>query len=136
MIVLYQSQKYIGSSYNSAAQPEKIMMDFFISSAHAQEVASTQSGALFNLLFIGGMFVLFYLILWRPQSKRAKEHRELVGNLGKGDEVLTAGGILGKVTKVSGEYITVEVANGVELSLQKASVSAALPKGTIKSIDN
>jgi preprotein translocase subunit YajC len=81
------------------------------------------------------MFVLFYLILWRPQSKRAKEHRELVSNLSKGDEVLTAGGILGKVTKVSAEYITVEVANGVELNLQKASVSAALPKGTIKSID-
>lgn len=111
------------------------MMDFFISSAHAQAAAPQGGGAMFNLLFIGGMFVLFYLILWRPQAKRAKEHRELVSNLSKGDEVLTAGGILGKVTKVSAEYITVEVANGVELNLQKASVSAALPKGTIKSID-
>jgi preprotein translocase subunit YajC len=112
------------------------MMDFFISSAHAQQAASPQGGALFNLLFIGGMFVLFYLILWRPQAKRAKEHRELVSNLSKGDEVLTSGGILGKVTKVTPEYVTVEVANGVELNLQKASVAAALPKGTIKSIDN
>lgn len=111
------------------------MMDFFISSAHAQQAAPQGSG-LFNLLFIGGMFVLFYLILWRPQSKRAKEHRELVGNLNKGDEVLTSGGILGKVTRVTPEYVTVEVADGVELNLQKASVAAALPKGTIKSIEN
>ena len=89
---------------------------------------------MFNLLFIGGMFVLFYLILWRPQAKRAKEHRELVGNLGKGDEVLTSGGILGKVTKVTDDYIAVEVADGVELNLQKSAVAAALPKGAIKSI--
>tara|TARA_R110002072_G_scaffold170552_2_gene324094 strand:+ start:1256 stop:1585 length:330 start_codon:yes stop_codon:yes gene_type:complete len=109
-------------------------MDFFISTAHAQAAASPQGGAMFNLLFIGGMFLLFYLILWRPQAKRAKEHRELVGALGKGDEVLTSGGILGKVTKVSDDYVTVEVAEGVELNLQKSAVAAALPKGTIKSI--
>ncbi|HBN15423.1 MAG: preprotein translocase subunit YajC [Pseudomonadota bacterium] len=109
-------------------------MDFFISTAHAQQAAAPQGGAMFNLLFIGGMFVLFYLILWRPQAKRAKEHRELVGNLGKGDEVLTSGGILGKVTKVTDDYIAVEVADGVELNLQKSAVAAALPKGTIKSI--
>lgn len=108
-------------------------MDFFISSAHAQE-AGAAGGAMFNLLFIGGMFLLFYLILWRPQAKRAKEHRELVTSLTKGDEVLTSGGILGKVTKVNDEYIVVEVAEGVELSLQKSAVAAALPKGTIKSI--
>ena len=80
------------------------------------------------------MFVLFYLMLWRPQSKRAKEHRELVSGLGKGDEVLTSGGILGKVTNVTDEYVTVEVAEGVQLNLQKSAVAAALPKGTIKSI--
>ena len=109
-------------------------MDFFISTAHAQAAASPQGGAMFNLLFIGGMFLLFYLILWRPQAKRAKEHRELVGALGKGDDVLTSGGILGKVTKVSDDYVTVEVAECVELNLQKSAVAAALPKGTIKSI--
>ncbi len=108
-------------------------MDFFISSAYAQEAAQGPS-AMFNLLFIGGMFVLFYLILWRPQAKRAKEHRELVTALTKGDEVLTSGGILGKVTKVSDDYITIEVAEGVELNMQKSAVAAALPKGTIKSI--
>ena len=108
-------------------------MDFFISSAYAQEAAQAPSVA-FNLLFIGGMFVLVYLILWRPQAKRAKEHRELVTALTKGDEVLTSGGVLGKVTKVSDDYVTIEVAEGVELNMQKSAVAAALPKGTIKSI--
>lgn len=89
---------------------------------------------MFNLLFIGGMFLLFYLILWRPQAKRAKEHRELVGGLSKGDEVLTSGGILGRITKVSDDYVTVEIAEGVEVNLQKSAIGAALPKGTIKSI--
>ncbi len=108
-------------------------MDFFISAAYAQDAAPQQS-VTFNILFIGGMFVLFYLILWRPQSKRAKEHKELVSALAKGDEVLTSGGLLGKVTKVTDDYVTLQVAEGVELSMQKASVAAALPKGTIKSI--
>ena len=108
-------------------------MDFFISTAYAQE-AAPGPGIAFNLLFIGGMFVLFYLILWRPQAKRAKEHRELVTALTKGDEVLTSGGILGRVTKVTDDYVTIEVAAGVELNMQKSAVAAALPKGTIKSI--
>jgi len=109
-------------------------MDFLISSAYAQGDASPTGGAMFNLLFIGGMFLLFYLILWRPQAKRAKEHRELVGGLSKGDEVLTSGGILGRITNVSDDYVTVEVSDGVEVSLQKSAIAAALPKGTIKSI--
>ncbi|MGJ8687883.1 MAG: preprotein translocase subunit YajC [Gammaproteobacteria bacterium] len=108
-------------------------MDFFISAAYAQDAAPQQS-VTFNILFIGGMFVLFYLILWRPQSKRAKEHKELVTGLAKGDEVLTSGGLLGKITKVTDDYVTLQVAEGVELSMQKASIAAALPKGTIKSI--
>lgn len=108
-------------------------MDFFISAAYAQDAAPQQS-ITFNLIFIGGMFVLFYLILWRPQSKRAKEHRELVSSMDKGDEVLTSGGLLGKITRVTDDYVTIEVAQGVELNMQKASISAALPKGTIKSI--
>jgi len=108
-------------------------MDFFISAAYAQD-ASPQQSVTFNIIFIGGMFVLFYLILWRPQSKRAKEHKQLVAGLAKGDEVLTSGGLLGKVTKVTDDYVTMQVADGVELCMQKASVAAALPKGTIKSI--
>ena len=107
-------------------------MDLLFPTAYAQEPAAPS--ATFNLLFIGGMFVLFYFILWRPQSKRAKEHRELIAAVSKGDEVMTSGGILGKVTVVNDEYISIDVANGVELKVQKSSVAAALPKGTIAGI--
>ena len=74
------------------------------------------------------------MILWRPQSKRAKEHRDLVGSISKGDEVMTSGGLLGKVTKVNDEYIVGEISDGVQIKLQKSSVAAALPKGTINQI--
>jgi preprotein translocase subunit YajC len=72
--------------------------------------------------------------LWRPQSKRAKEHKELISSVSKGDEVMTSGGLMGKVTKVSDDYIAVEVAPNVELKLQRSSVAAVLPKGTINQI--
>jgi len=72
--------------------------------------------------------------LWRPQSKRAKEHKNLLGGLQKGSEVVTSGGLLGRVTKVTDEFIVMKVADGVELPVQKAAVAAELPKGTIKSI--
>jgi len=108
-------------------------MDLFFSTAYAQE-AGAAPNATFNLIFIGGMFVLFYFILWRPQSKRAKEHKELITGISKGDEVMTSGGLLGKVTKVSDDYIAVLVAEGVELKMQKSSIAAALPKGTINQI--
>lgn len=88
-----------------------------------------------DLLFIGMIVLVFYFIIWRPQSKRAKEHRELVSGLSKGDEVVTNGGIIGKVHKVDEQFLVVEVANNVHLKLQKSAVAAALPKGTIKSID-
>ena len=108
-------------------------MNLFFSTAYAQEPTSAPS-LTYNLILFGGMFLLFYLILWRPQSKRAKEHRELVGNISKGDEVMTSGGLLGKVTRVGDDYIAIEVADGVEMKVQKSSVAAALPKGTINQI--
>ena len=77
---------------------------------------------------------MFWLILWRPQSKRAKEHQSLISQISKGDEILTSGGLLGKVTKVTDDYLAVMVAEGVELKIQKSSVAAALPKGTINQI--
>ncbi|MCB1670092.1 MAG: preprotein translocase subunit YajC [Gammaproteobacteria bacterium] len=107
-------------------------MDLLFPTAYAQEAGAPS--ATFNLIFIGGMFLLFYFILWRPQSKRAKEHRELIGSISKGDEVMTSGGLLGKVTVVNDDYIGISVAEGVELKLQKSSVAAALPKGTIAGI--
>jgi len=84
------------------------------------------------------MFVILYFLMIRPQMKRQKEHRNMVANLNKGDEVVTAGGILGKINKVSDSYINVEVAEladkPVEIVVQRASVSAVLPKGTIKAL--
>ncbi len=108
-------------------------MNLLFPTAYAQE-AGGEPSLTYNLILFGGMFLLFYLILWRPQSKRAKEHKDLVTAISKGDEVMTSGGILGKVTKVGDDYMTVEVSEGVELKVQKSSVAAALPKGTIKQI--
>ena len=90
--------------------------------------------AMMQLIFFGGFILIFYFLMWRPQSKRAKEHRELVSSLNKGDEVVTNGGIAGKITKVSDDFVSVEVAQGVEMKVQKQAVASALPKGTLKSI--
>ena len=87
-----------------------------------------------QLIFLGGFLLIFYFLLWRPQSKRQKEHKALIGDLSVGDEVVTAGGMLGKVTKVTDDFIVIEVSKGVELPVQKVAVTAALPKGTIKEI--
>ena len=108
-------------------------MNLLFSTAHAQEAAA-QPSLTFNLILFGGMFLLIWLLIFRPQSKRAKEHRELIASISKGDEVMTSGGLLGKVTKVSGEYMAIQVADGVEIKLQKSSVAAALPKGTLEQI--
>ncbi|MBM87655.1 MAG: preprotein translocase subunit YajC [Gammaproteobacteria bacterium] len=110
-------------------------MNLLLPVAYAQEAGQPPGTSLtYNLILFGGMFFLFWLILWRPQSKRAKEHQELVSGISKGDEVMTSGGLLGKVTRVQDDYIAIEVADGVELKLQKSSVAAALPKGTINQI--
>ncbi len=107
-------------------------MNLLFPTAYAQEAA--QQSMTLNFILFGGMFVLFYFILWRPQSKRAKEHKELITSISRGDEVMTSGGLMGKVTKVNDDYIAVEVAEKVELKLQKSSVAAVLPKGTINQI--
>ncbi len=108
-------------------------MSFFISPAFAQEAGGMDPG-MFNMLFLVGFALIFYFFLWRPQAKRAKEHKALIGGLSKGDEVITAGGIIGKVTRLTDDYVVLEVSNGVELKFQKAHVAAELPKGTIKDI--
>lgn len=81
-----------------------------------------------------GLLAIFYFLLWRPQSKRQKEHKALIEELAKGDEVVTAGGLVGKVVKVNEEFLLIEVADNVQLPVQKTAVTAALPKGTIKGI--
>ena len=106
-------------------------MDFFISSAYAQD-AATPSG-LMSFLPLIVIFAVFYFMLIRPQMKRSKEHKQLVSQLSKGDEVVTNGGILGRITDVSESFITVEVADGVQIKLQRQAVTTVMPKGTIKS---
>lgn len=102
------------------------------------QAAGAEGNALMGMLPIILMFVILYFLMIRPQMKRQKEHRNLVAALAKGDEVITSGGMLGKVTKVSDNYITIEVAEladkPVEVMLQRASVTNVLPKGTIKSL--
>lgn len=105
----------------------------FISNAYAQAGASADAG-LMGFLPIILMFVLLYFLMIRPQMKRQKEHKSMVEALGKGDEVITAGGVLGKITKIGEVYVHLEVADGTEILVQKNSVSTLLPKGTIKSL--
>ena len=113
-------------------------MSFFISNAMAAATTTAQAGPAeggsFSLVMVGAIFVLFYFMLIRPQNKRAKEHRNLVGKLQKGDEIVTSGGILGKVADLDEQYIKVSLAQGVEITLQRGAVSSVLPKGTLKSL--
>ena len=106
----------------------------FISNAYAQAATGGASGSLISFLPIILMFVVLYFLMIRPQMKRQKEQKAMIDALGKGDEVITAGGILGKITKVSDAYVTIEIADGTEVVIQRASVTMLLPKGTIKAI--
>ncbi|GKS69645.1 hypothetical protein W03_16490 [Nitrosomonas sp. PY1] len=107
-----------------------------ISDAFAQTAAPAQADAsLMSLLPLVAIFVLFYFLLIRPQSKRAKEHKQMVDALQRGDEIITNGGILGLVMNVSESYVIVEVAPAVEVTILKSSIQTLLPKGSLKSID-
>jgi len=109
----------------------------FISSAFAQAAPAAASGgdlqsSLMSMLPLLLMFVVLYFVMIRPQMKKHKEHRAMVDALAKGDEVVTAGGLLGKVSKIGDAYIGVEMAAGVEIQMQRSAVVQVLPKGTIK----
>jgi preprotein translocase subunit YajC len=108
-------------------------MSFFISDAMAQAApAGGQPGPIMGLLPFIAIFVLFYFLLIRPQSKRAKEHKAMVEALSKGDEVVTAGGLLGRIAKVNENFIDLEIAEGVVVKVQRQQVATLMPKGTIK----
>ena len=102
--------------------------------AHSAAAATQPGGEFFQFALLGAFLVVFYLLVWRPQSKRAKENRNLITGLQKGDEVVTSGGVTGKVTKVADDFVMVEVADNIELRFQKQAVVAALPKGTLKAL--
>ena len=113
-------------------------MSFLIPAAYADAAAPAAAagpaGSGFEWVFLIGFLVIFYLMIWRPQAKRAKEHKNLLGGLQKGDQVVTSGGISGKVTKVTDDFVVVEISDNVELKFQKQAIAATLPKGTLKSI--
>lgn len=113
-------------------------MNFLISEAWAEAPAAAagapaQGSPFVTLIMLGVLFAAFYFILIRPQAKRAKEHKSMIAALAKGDEIVTVGGVLGKVTNLGDGYVTVSVADGVEIKVQRQAVQTILPKGTIKS---
>ena len=106
-----------------------------ISTAHAQTAASSDpTGGFMQLLPIILMFVVLYFLMIRPQMKRTKEHKALIEALAKGDEVVTGGGIAGRITKVSENFVAIEIAAAVEIQVQKQAVTLLLPKGTLKAL--
>lgn len=112
-------------------------MSLFISNAYAQAAPGAQQGGGMEMLIMLGIFgLIFYFMLYRPQAKRVKEHKNLIGSLSKGDEVLMQGGMVGKISKVSDDkdFIEISLNDNVNIVVQKSAVSAVLPKGTMKNI--
>ena len=107
-------------------------MNFFISDAMAEGGATSDAGLLGFLPLII-IFVIFYFLIIRPQVKRAKDHKKLTESVSKGDEVVTGGGLLGKVSDVNDNFVTLEISDGIEVKIQRQSVASLVPKGTIKS---
>lgn len=113
-----------------------MILELFIADAMAQAPAGAPpGGGMANLIMLVGLVVIFYFLIWRPQAKRQKEHKTLVEGLSKGDEIVTNGGILGKVTKVDEDFISIQVAAEIEIKLQRQAVSSLVPKGTLKELD-
>lgn len=107
-------------------------MNLLISDAWAQGGGGSPESSLVSLLPIVIIFVLFYFLLIRPQQKRQKQHKEMIQALAKGDEVITSGGTLGKVTEVGENFLTLEIAQGVQIKVQRSFVQQMMPKGTMK----
>lgn len=111
-------------------------MDFFISNAYAQAGGSAQGGFIPTVIMFAVFGAIFYFMLYRPQAKRVKEHKNLIAALSKGDEVLTQGGMVGKISKVSEDkdFIEISLNETTPIVVQKAAISAILPKGTMKNL--
>jgi len=106
----------------------------FISPAYAQAAGSPSGSDIMTFLPMIAIVVVFYFLLIRPQQKRAKETKAMLSSLQKGDEVVTAGGVVGKISKLSDAYADVEIAPNVEVTIQRSAISLLLPKGTIKTL--
>ena len=110
------------------------ILSFLIQNAVAQQAAGTPSAEMgvMNLLFPIILIGAFYFLLIRPQTKRAKEHKQMIETLKKGDEIVTGGGLLGRITEIGENFVQVEIAEGVQVKVQKQAVSSLMPKGTFK----
>ncbi len=109
-------------------------MSFFISDAMAEGAAAPQGGGLQLIIMMAIFFGIMYFMIIRPQQKRAKEHRELISSISKGDEIIAGGGIIGKVVNLGDNFIEMSVAEGSTIKVQRQAVSAVMPKGTMKSL--
>ena len=109
-------------------------MSFLIATAHAAPAAQQGPSLMANLLMIAVFIAIFYFLIWRPQAKRAKEHRSLIESLGVGSEIVFAGGLMGRITKLDGDFAVVELSRGVEVKIQRASVISVLPEGTLNNL--
>ncbi len=109
-------------------------MNFFISDAMAQSAGAPATSPITSFIFFGVFVAIMYFFLIRPQQKRMKAHNEMVNNLGKGDEIITSGGLLGQIIELDEQFIAVQIAEGTVVRLQRGAISKVLPKGTIKSI--
>ncbi|MCG7498587.1 preprotein translocase subunit YajC [Vibrio sp. Of7-15] len=111
-------------------------MSLFISQAHAAAEGAPQGGGMEMFIMLGMFAVIFYFMIYRPQAKRVKEHKNLMASMGKGDEVLTGGGLVGKITKISedNDYLVIALNDSNEVTIKKDFVTAVLPKGTLKSL--
>ncbi len=110
-------------------------MNFFIQNAYAAGAPAPDGGDPYNLsmiIMVVAFFAIFYFLFMRPQQKRHKEHQKMLAAMSKGDEVVTSGGILGRIKDLDEQFITLEVAPGVDHKVQRNAVSAVLPKGTLK----
>ena len=118
-----------------SAEDPNVLIDLMIAPAYAQSAtAGLFGGDLMAFLPMVAIFVVFYFLLIRPQQKKAKEARAMLDALQKGDEVVTAGGILGRITKLGDQYVTIEIAANTEITTQRGAISQLLPKGTIKAL--
>lgn len=114
-------------------------MSMFIQDAFAEQAPAAAAGAAAppgfeSMFFVLALFVVFYFMMIRPQMKRQKEHRKMVADIKAGDEVVVAGGLAGRVARVTDQYLAVEIADGVEVKVQRQAVGQVLPKGTLKSL--
>ena len=113
-----------------------LISQLFIPTAHAATAAAEtpQAGGSSFMIMTAALIFMMYFMVWRPQSRRAREARDLVNAIAKGDEVVTTGGLLGTITKVTDSHVRLMLADGVEVALQKSSVTSLLPKGTLKTL--